>query len=203
MKSKILLDVVALKNGDEKAFERLMDKYYSMLYNFCFGYLHNGDWTKEVLQDVFLWVWENRDKLELQKSIQAFLFSITRNKCLDFIRHRKVVLQFERDLIASHARMELNYHALLDNGLDILLTQELDEAIKKAIDHLPDKARQVFLLSRNKGLKYREIAEELEVSEKTVEAHMRKALSKIRTYLNTHHTELLPADFLLFLLFRK
>jgi RNA polymerase sigma-70 factor (ECF subfamily) len=203
MNPKLVCDINALKNGSQLEFKKLMNAFYPRLFNFCFGYLHNSDWSREVLQDVFLSLWENREKLNPEKSIQAYLFTLTRNKCLDLIRHRKVALQFQQEALANYERLAVNYHALLDNGLDLLLTKELEEAIDEAIANLPEKARLVFSMSRFDGLKYKEIASQLNISEKTVEAHMRKALNDIRGFLSAKHTELFPLDLLLFFLYRK
>lgn len=172
-----------LTEGSEKAFRSIMDHWYSRLYNFANGYLNNEENAKEVLQDVFLRLWDHRQKLAVNTVLNAYLFTLTRNRCIDIIRREKLMLQFRTDKLKEYNHLTENFDALSDPILDNLFAMEVQTEIINAINELPDQCRKVFLLSRSNGLKNREISEKLGLSEKTVESHLTKALKTIRLLL--------------------
>lgn len=172
-----------LKRGDEKVFRQILDCWYSRLLNFANGYLTNHENAKEVIQDVFLQLWDNRKKLAENTSLNAYLFAITRNRCIDLIRRERLMLQFRTDKQEEYMRLTENFNALSDPILDNIFALELQTEIDKAVNSLPEQCRKVFLLSRSKGMKNREISEILDLSEKTVESHLTKALKTIRATL--------------------
>ncbi len=173
----------ALKLGSEKAFKLIMDRWYARLFNFANGYLNNSENSKEVLQDVFLRLWDHRNKLNDDTSLNAYLFTMTRNCCVDLIRREKLMMQFRTDKQVEYRQLTENLNALSDPILDEIFAMELQEEISQVINRLPDQCRKVFILSRTNGLKNREISEALELSEKTVESHLTKALKTIRLAL--------------------
>lgn len=173
----------ALKSGSEKAFRTIMDSWYKRLYNFANGYLKNEENTKEVLQDVFLQLWDHRDKLADNTIMNAYLFTLTRNRCIDLIRKERLKLQFRTDKQEEYRRLTENFDALSDPILDDIFAMEIQVEINLAVDRLPEQCRKVFILSRSNGLKNREISEELKLSEKTVESHLTKALKTIKLAL--------------------
>ena len=186
----------ALKSGNEKAFKMIMDHWYSRLFNFANGYLNNQENAKEILQDVFLVLWDHRNKLKEDTNLNAYLFTLTRNRCIDLIRRERLVLQFRTDRQEEYRQLTENFDALSDPILDNIFASELQDEINLAVAGLPDQCRKVFLLSRTNGLKNREISELLELSEKTVESHLTKALKTIKTTLERR----LPGSLLLFMM---
>lgn len=172
-----------LRSGNEKTFRQIMEHWYSRLYNFANGYLSNSENTKEVIQDVFLQLWDNRKKLIDNTSLNAYLFTLTRNRCIDLIRRERLMLQFRTDKQDEYLRLTENFNALSDPILDNIFARELQLEIDQTINSLPDQCRKVFVLSRTNGLKNREISEILNLSEKTVESHLTKALKTIRAML--------------------
>ncbi len=184
-------EITALKSGDQQAFRAVMHKYYDRLFNFSKGYLHDNDAAMEIVQETFIRLWEKRQRIATTTNLQAYLFTISRNLCLDHIKHRKIELQFEKEASHHYLRLSASFHALLDNSLDILMAKDLEKAINEAIDLLPEQCRKVFLLSRKEGLKNRQIAQKLKLSEKTVESHISKALRDVRSFLSKHYPELL------------
>jgi len=173
----------ALKSDQKGSLKQIMETWYARLFNFADGYLKNEEWSKEVLQDVFLQLWDHRAQLYQDTNLKAYLFTITRNRCIDVIRKERASLQFQKDKKDEYLRLMHSYNALHDPILDEIFTKEFQAGIDKIIDALPDQCRQVFILSREKGLKNREISDKLELSLKTVESHITKALKTIREEL--------------------
>lgn len=172
-----------LKAGNEKAFRKIMDYWYSRLFNFANGYLNNDENTKEVLQDVFLRLWDHREKLADNTILNAYLFTLTRNRCIDLIRREKLMLQFRTDKQEEYKRLSENFDALSDSILDHIFVKEVQLEVNRIVSGLPEQCRKVFILSRGNGLKNKEISETLCLSEKTVESHLTKALKTIRLAL--------------------
>ncbi len=175
--------ILGLESGSEKIFRQIMDKWYTPLYNFANGYTNNSENAKEVVQDVFLQLWDNRTRLKADGSLNAYLFTLTRNKCIDFIRRERHMLQFQKDKQAEYHRLTESYHALSDPILDDIFASELSKEIDAVIESLPAQCRNVFLLSRKDGLKNHEISTQLGLSIKTVESHISKALKSLRNRL--------------------
>lgn len=128
--------------------------------------------VEELALDIFVYVWENRKTLRIQFSLKAYLFQTARNKCLNVIRQKK-------NTIALHD-ME---HDIADTNVMSLEDEELSRLIQEAIFALPDKCKEVFNLSRNENLSNKEIADKLNISIKTVEGQITKALKKIKEFL--------------------
>lgn len=160
-----------------------MDNWYSRLFNFANGYLNNDENTKEVLQDVFLRLWDHRSKLTEDTILNAYLFTLTRNRCIDLIRRERLLMQFRADKQEEYRKLTENFDALSDPILDSIFATEIETEINHAISRLPEQCRKVFIMSRANGLKNREISEKLELSEKTVESHLTKALKTIKQAL--------------------
>lgn len=175
--------ISALKSGSEKIFRKIVEQWYSPLFNFANGYLSNKENTKEVIQDVFLQLWNHRKKLTDNTSLNAYLFTLTRNRCIDLIRRERLMLQFRMDKQEEYARLTESYHALSDPILDEIFAMELQSEIDKAVTSLPEQCRKVFIMSRTNGMKNKEISKMLNLSEKTIESHLTKALRTIRTTL--------------------
>lgn len=173
----------ALKFGDEKALKLIMERWYSKLYNFAIGYLKNEGGVEEVIQDVFLQLWDNREKLADTTSLNAYLFTLTRSRCIDAIRRERLLIQFHTDRKAEYNYLTNSYYALSDSILDHIFEREFQEEIDKTIRALPTQCQKVFYLSREKGLKNREIGEKLNIAPKTVETHITKALKTIKNTL--------------------
>ena len=172
-----------LKSGNEMVFREIMECWYSRLFNFASGYLNNEENAKEVVQDVFLQLWDHRKKLADNTSLNAYLFTLTRNRCIDLIRRERLMLQFRADKQEEYMQLTENYHALSDPILDKIFALELQSEIDKTVDCLPEQCRKVFVMSRAHGMKNREIGSLLNLSEKTVESHLTKALRTIRATL--------------------
>jgi RNA polymerase sigma-70 factor, ECF subfamily len=176
----ILLQKIRL--DDKEAFELLFRRYYHRLCGFANKFLNDLDESEEIVQEVFFRIWQNREKLQLGIDIQPYMFRSVQNVCLNFLKHKKVANQYSELLQLLYKEgSECDY-----SGYENMIVRELEININKAIDGLPDECRKIFLLNRNEGFKYAEIAEQLGISVKTVETQMSRALKKLREELKDY-----------------
>ena len=164
------------KTGDRVAFERIYMEYSPKVYRFSQRYMNNICDIEEIVQDVFVRLWDARMNINSTLNFDNYLFTITRN--LIFNRHRARVNEvYVQDTVL--ASFEKEY----DISEDEIIAQDLSQYIDKIIEQLPPKQQEVFNLSRRQMLTYREIAQQLGISEKTVEAHIYQSLKFIRKEL--------------------
>lgn len=169
-----------IKNGDEYSFELLFRKYYVRLCCFANKFLNDPEEAREIVQDVFLKLWEARDDIKPEDSLNSYIFSVTRNKCINKLRRRNIESKYTEILQLVYAEnREISPH-------DSLLANELGNEFSVAIEKLPARCREIFDLSRIEGLRYNEIAIMLHISVKTVEAQMSKALKILRFELKDY-----------------
>jgi RNA polymerase sigma-70 factor (ECF subfamily) len=165
-----------IRQGDIAAFESLFRSSYVSLVRYAKTLIKDQDASEEIVQDLFFRLWQNRESLRIESSLNGYLFRSVHNRCLHFIGHNRIV--------ARHAEeMSANNSELAENPEDILQYKELQEKIAGILDKLPERCGQIFYMNRFEGLKYHEIAEKLSVSVKTVEANMGKALKAFRKEL--------------------
>lgn len=165
----------------EKQFESVFREYFVRLCCFADRYTNNSEESKEVVQDVFLKVWNKRDLLPLDDDLKFYLFRSVKNACLNLLQHKRVVDEFQSVLYLLYAANEKD-----NTVVQSLEVAELQDEINTAIAGLPAECRRIFLLSRESGLKYAEIAQELNISVKTVETQMSRALSRLRSSLKDY-----------------
>jgi len=161
-----------LKKGNAKAFEVLYDRYHARLYNFCFKITGNIQETEDLVHEVFVAIWENRGNLDESKSFTGFIFTIAKNKVLNRIKKtvsRQVYIHFMKE--HNQDRNDL--------GKDFE-SQEFIKFLQKAVQEMPEKTRNIFRLSRDENMTYKEIAQKLNISENVVDHEIRKALEYIR-----------------------
>ncbi len=172
------LDAMAMQNNDvstEKAFRVLFDTHYASLCRFAAGYVNDYSAAEEIVQQVFINIWDHRQNIEQEKSIKSYLFTSVKNRCLNHIRDTKKFRSYYLDV---EAEMEIPVY---DN--DKISESDLEKQIAEALDKLPEKCREVFELCRFEELSYKRTAEKLDISVKTVEAQMSKALKILRVEL--------------------
>jgi len=153
--------------------------FYQPLCRYAYSFLNDKEEAEEVVQSTFIQVWEKRSTLEIQTSFKPYLYRMVRNACLNVIKHEKV-----KQVHISHERIhgdmtQESVHETVTSG-------ELEEKIGEAMMKLPEQCRVVFQLSRFEDLKYAEIAEQLQISVKTVENQMGKALRIMRENLKEY-----------------
>ncbi len=164
-----------IRAGDEGAFDSVFRTHYAHLVRMAESVIRERALAEEIAQEVMLELWRRRESLDVEQTFRAYLIRSTRNRALNHIRHQRVV-----DREAASAGLE---SPSSPSAEDEVLGLELERAVRGAIDGLPVNCREVFLLSREQGLKYAEIAAALEISVKTVEKRMGQALSELRERL--------------------
>lgn len=173
--------VEALKQGNVSAFEHIYKTYYDHLLNYADRLLQDFESARDIVQEVYYKVWENRQRLDITISVRSYLFKSVYNHSVNTLTHQKYVREYEEAQVA-----ELYYSAVEqtpESELN-LWREDIEKAVDEAMAKLPDKCREVFTLSKIEGLKNREIAEKLNISEKTVERHISIALSRLRDELS-------------------
>jgi len=168
-----------LKEGDITAFEMFFKTYYQPLCNYAYTFIQDRDEAEEIVQSAFLSVWEKRDTLDIKTSLKSYLYTMVRNTSLNVIKHEKIKQKYVGEAMAIEDRSH-------EGVAQAVLSSELEDRIQMAMEVLPEQCRLVFKLSRFEELKYAEIAEQLEISIKTVENHMGKALKIMREQLKDY-----------------
>lgn len=161
-------------------FERIYKLYYPKMFGFAKNYILADEDAENIVQDVFLVLWERKEELEISCTLTTYLFTLVKNRCLNFLRHKLVEEEYN-----SQIKEELGFKLYSLESLDYLYQSEdeLQERIQKALATLPERCREIFVKSRIEGLKYKEISEELGISVNTVENQMVTALKKLRIEL--------------------
>jgi RNA polymerase sigma-70 factor, ECF subfamily len=168
-----------VRAGDAGALELIFRRYGRLLLDVVHGYLAAPDEAEEVVQDLFLWIWEHRQSWTTPVELRPYLLTAVRNRALNRIRHRQVERKLADRLQQPHLAAPAR-GARGGDALDLVTGDELAAVIAAAVTGLPPRCREVFLLLRHDELSYREVAETLGISPKTVEIHMTRALNSIR-----------------------
>ena len=165
-----------LAKGNQQALETLFDYFYPRLYSFSQSFLKIEDGIDDILQEVFLKIWNNRENIKTSDTFNSYIFTITRNLLLNELRSR-LNDQKKRESIfqLSVAGEYLSFEKVE--------YEELKEKLETIIDELPENQRIIFKLSRNEGLSHKEIAEKLSISTKTVEYHITQSINIIKSRL--------------------
>ncbi len=162
-----------IKENNQKAFEELFNLYYHNLCDFSSLMSNNKPCAEEVVADVFANIWIKRKKLKINKSVKAYLFRSTKNTTISYLRKRKNIY----DPIEEEQLNVKNQDSAPDKNL---LKEEQNLKLEKLLKIIPERSREVFILHRFNGFKYKDIAETLDISIKTVEKHMTKSLKLLR-----------------------
>jgi RNA polymerase sigma-70 factor (ECF subfamily) len=171
--------IVRLKSGDQTAFELLFHFYYPGLVMYAIQFTTDRMEAEEIVQDFFVRFWQRHQQIIPSDSLKSFFFLSVKNGSLNFLKHKKI----EEKYIRSMTELS-NNHLVYDP--DLYIASELQEKIKKSIDLLPEKCREIFIMSRMRGLKNEEIAAELNLSKRTVETQISKALKVLRVELKDY-----------------
>jgi RNA polymerase sigma-70 factor (ECF subfamily) len=167
-----------IANGDQKKFSQMMELTSEELLWFAIGFLKNKEIAEEIVSDVYVNIWNNRSQLEKISNLKSYLFISVRNGCLSHLRKVK-----NEKIISIESVNEYSFLPV-EGPEDSLIEKEIIEQIYAAIETLPCKCKLAFTLAKINGLKYREIAEVLGITEKTVNNHLVLAVKKITELLN-------------------
>lgn len=168
--------LIAIGQGDEGVFEQVFRKHYNGLCTYGRSILRDADEAEEIVQTVFVSIWEKRNEIEITQSLKSYLYRAVHNHCLNRIKHQKV-----RE---EHQQYAAYYHeTAYESVSQTVYKNELEKHLSMAIEKLPEQCRIIFKLSRFDELRYQEIADQLGLSVKTVENQIGKALKILRTEL--------------------
>ncbi len=167
-----------MKAGDRESFNQVFRRYYSPMVRFCIRYVADSDLASEIVQDLFVKLWSNREKISFNTSFESYMLTSVRNSALTYINKER-----------SHAEANLRVFSEESDNTDpseTLQSNNLGLSLIKILKDMPEKRREVFLASRYDGLKYSEIAEKLGISQKTVEAQMSAAIKQLKDGLKAY-----------------
>ena len=166
-----------LKKGDMTAFDIIYKKYCKRLYGFVIRYVKYEIDAEEIVQEVFIKIWENREKINLYSSFESYLFTISYNSTISLLRkriHEKKYLEYIKSC------QDEDFSELTDE----LYFNELNSKIESLLDELTPRQKEIFLLSREEGLTHNEIAKKLGISSNTVKNHIVSVLSFLKSNIN-------------------
>ena len=172
--------VKKLRKGNVSAFDLIFKIYNQKVYNFCLKLLKKQEDAEEVTQEVFIALWENREKIELNTSLSSYIYRIARNKIYNIYRKSFYVQAYLEYMNAKGKKLESFTE-------DEILYNELNRFLNVTIDALPPRRKEVFELSRLEGLTYKEIAQRMKISENTVDVQIRKALGFLRNAFKNYY----------------
>ena len=168
----------------KQEFEKLFREYFKPLAAYAKKYLNDIDLSKEIVHEAFLKLWEKRNEVDTNRSVKSYLYTSVYNRSLNYIRDNK---KFDK----TGGKTELLERGENWDQSNYMIAAEIEAKIAQTLDALPEKCRQIFIMSRYEELKYKEIAEKLDISIKTVETQMSKALKVLRKNLAEYITVLL------------
>ena len=176
-----------MQKNNKSDFSRVYSIYFPKLVRFAREFVLSTEDAENVIQDIFIYLWEHQELLDTLTNLNAFLFTLVKNKCIDQLRHRKL-LERKREEFKTvfDKEIQLKLYALQQFDENALSNEDIEIILDNAINSLPEKCREVFVLSRMEGLKNREIAERLNISAKTVENQMTTAIRKLRVELKDY-----------------
>ena len=175
-----------LKKNDGKAFEELFRRYFTALHNYAKFYTGSSELAEDLVHDIFYKIWESRRTLAIHTSIKSYLYRSVHNNCIQYLRHLKVVKEHNKKQEARLEEAFLINRLYFETGISRLFEKEIGQLVECAITKLPEKTRDIFILSRNQHQKNSEIAKKMNVTEKTVEYHISRALIILREELKDY-----------------
>lgn len=166
------------------AFSKYYNDYYVLLCTIAFNYIEDKFIAEEAVGEVFLNLWEKFDEIEIKTSFKAYLIKAVKNWCLNYLEHQKVEERLKQKLLNEQALADLSCND--EYPLGYLYEEELSSIIARAINSLPIQCRKIFILKRDDGLTYEQIAEQLQVSVNTIKTQVKIALTKLRESLKDY-----------------
>lgn len=174
--------IEALRNGEHRAFESVFMAYYEKVKTFIFGYLKSESDAEELTEDLFVALWERRESIDTSRSFNSYLHTIARNSALNFLKHKY--------LHAAYIA-EISDPGYSSTSEEDLIAKELGLWIDNVVDKMPEQRKQIYILSRNKGLNNTEIADRLNTTKRNVESQLSLALKEIRKAISVFFLTLL------------
>jgi len=170
----------------ETIFRNLFQVYFLPLKLHAKHFTGNEEVAEDIIQDTFAHLWEKRHSFDFHGSVRSYLYQTIHNKCINYLKHFQVEERYKNFNSQKIREAELFTDDFIEQQVGILIEKELSASIKKAMDDLPIRCKETFVLSREKGLSNKEIALELGISIKAVERNMTRALSSLRKALSDY-----------------
>ena len=167
----------AIAEGDEQAFAEVFFRYTAKLFPFVRNMINSESWAEEVVQDVFLRLWQGRENLVHVENPSAYIYRIASNRALDYIKTNARDIKLQYYIAARNTPKAFN---VTEADMDFKRAETL---LKEAVENLPPKRKEVYLLAQEQGIHQEEIAKKLGISPHTVRNHIAEAMLEIRTYL--------------------
>jgi RNA polymerase sigma-70 factor (ECF subfamily) len=169
--------IKALCKGDQKAFEILFLKYQPKLVFFLHGFIKDKEQARDMAQDIFLSIWNNKEKLDEVKSFKAYIYKMAKNTICNYYDHIIVNEKFVAD--------QLTHSSETEDAEETIFANQLQDMIDATVSQMPPQRKQIFIMSRVEGMSNAEIAEKLNINKRTVENHLTAALADIRKTIKT------------------
>ena len=171
-----------LQNGDEEAFTSLFYAYKDKLFAYIYSFTKSTEAAEDIIQDVFMKIWNNREKLSEIENLNAFLYRIAQNRPIDELR------RFSRDTLAMDEMLsDSEDNSEVTTPYEDMISKEVAKSYREAVNHLPPQQQKVFILHKEQGRPIQEIADEMNISYFTVQSHMKKAIANMRKYLSDNY----------------
>ncbi len=168
--------IARIREGDKQEFEKLFRSCYAPLVRYARTLIKDHDASEEIVQELFFRLWQDRQNLMIESSLNGYLYRSVHNRVLHYIEHQKVINRYAGEILASA-------EVTSEPVTDAIYYSELQARVARVLERLPERCSRIFRMNRFEGLKYNEIADKLAVSLKTVEADMGKALKEFRKTL--------------------
>ncbi|WP_236974542.1 RNA polymerase sigma factor [Membranihabitans maritimus] len=172
--------IKGIRKKDHRIFKAFYDEFYEELVRYAYQYLYDKAYSEDTVQEVFIYIWENADRIRVTTSLKSYVYRMVRNRCLNFLKSLK--LTDEGGMLDPDLVVEIEY------GIDQIFVsreEEMYNAVLQIVDTLPDKMQVIFRLKYLKNYQYKEIAEELAISVNTVKTQLKRAKAKINESLIT------------------
>lgn len=175
-----------IRKGDAKVFEELFNVYYRRLIIYAVSYVEENQVAEDIVQEIFFSIWKNRKDNLINTSISSYLYRAVHNRSIQYLRHKKVMSDYEEKHLLKIKEAEMMYGLSGDYHYSEIQYSEIEKIMNQTFDTLPEKTREIFRLSRENNTTNRKIAEAMKIDVKTVEYHISKTLKLLRHTLNDY-----------------
>jgi RNA polymerase sigma-70 factor (ECF subfamily) len=172
-----------IKNGNVEAFKLFFESIYHELYFYCRKFILNPNDAKDLLQDVFLRLWENRSEVDIYVSLKSYVFRSVHNECINYLKRKTP--EFVPDGISDISDYNNTINSV-DNPYSDVLVHEIERTINESVEQLPEQCKTIFMMSRFEGMPNKEIAEKMQISVRTVETQIYRALKILKAQLKDY-----------------